>query len=269
MADQKIALVTGASSGIGFATASLLAASGYRTFGTSRDPAQRKAPKGVDMLTLDVNSDASAHAAIETIARAAGPVDILVNNAGFALFGAAEETSLSEARAQVETNFWGAVRMTALVLPSMRERRSGRIVNVSSVLGFIAVPFHAFYVAAKHALEGYSEALSIEVRPFGIDVILVEPSYISTALFDHRREAERRMDDYRADGDKVLHVMGERILNGSDPDTVARVVLRAIASDGPAVRYTAGFGAGVFKAGRAVLPTGIFDRVVRKALALH
>ena len=98
----------------------------------------------------------------------AGPIDILVNNAGYGLFGAVEETALEEARAQVETNFWGAVRMTNLVLPSMRERRSGRIINISSVLGYVSVPFHAFYVAAKHALEGYSESLSIEMRPFGV-----------------------------------------------------------------------------------------------------
>lgn len=173
MADRQVALVTGASSGIGFETASLLAARGCRTFGTSREPEKRAGPKGVEMLKLDVRSDDDARAVVDAIHQREWRLDILVNNAGFGLFGAIEETSLQEAREQLETNFWGAVRMIANVLPHMRERRSGRIINISSVLGFMAVPFQGFYVASKHALEGYSEVLSLEVRPFGIHVVLI------------------------------------------------------------------------------------------------
>jgi NAD(P)-dependent dehydrogenase (short-subunit alcohol dehydrogenase family) len=268
MADQRIALVTGASSGIGFATASLFAERGYRTFGTSRNPERKGGPKGVEMVKLDVDSDESARAAIDVVA-SKGPIQILINNAGFGLFGAVEETSLEEARRQVETNFWGAVRMTKLVLPGMRERRSGHIINISSVLGFIAIPFHAYYVAAKHALEGYSEALSLEVQGLGIRVALVEPSYIHTGFFDHRQEARSRIDAYRRDGDRVLQLMGERIRTGSDPDVVAGAVMRAVTAREPAFRYTAGFGGGILKVARSVLPTYTFDRVVRKSLALE
>jgi NAD(P)-dependent dehydrogenase (short-subunit alcohol dehydrogenase family) len=267
MVDRKVALVTGASSGIGFATASLLAERGYRTFGTSREPQLKKGPKGVEMLKLDITLDDSVRWAVSDLVNRAGQVDILVNNAGFGLFGAVEETSMSEARAQIETNFWGAVRMTAQVLPAMRERRSGRVINISSVLGFMAVPFHAFYVAAKHALEGYSEALSLEVRPFGVRVVLIEPSYIRTPFFDHRRDTTR-IDAYNSDRDRVLALMAERIRNGSDPDAVARAVLGAVTATDPAVRYTAGSGGGILKVGRTLLPTGMFDRVVRKAFAL-
>jgi short-subunit dehydrogenase len=119
------------------------------------------------MVQLDVRSDESVWSAIDNILRQVDHIDVLVNNAGFGLFGAVEETSLAEARAQLETNFWGTVRLTDQVLPSMRERRSGRIINVTSVLGFMPVPFHAYYVASKHALEGYSEVLALEVRPSG------------------------------------------------------------------------------------------------------
>jgi NAD(P)-dependent dehydrogenase (short-subunit alcohol dehydrogenase family) len=189
MLQGRIAVFTGASCGIGFATASFLAERGYRTFGTSREPARRTGPEGVELIMLDVDSDDSAVAAVRDIVDRAGPIDVLVNNAGYGLFGAVEETALAEARAQVETNFWGVVRMTSLVLPAMRQRRSGRIVNVSSVLGYVSVPFHAFYVAAKHAREGYSEALSMELQPFGIRVVLIKPSYIRTGFF--RQSSER------------------------------------------------------------------------------
>jgi NAD(P)-dependent dehydrogenase (short-subunit alcohol dehydrogenase family) len=135
--------------------------------------------------------------------RQAGRIDVLVNNAGFGLFGAIEETSLDEARGQLETNFWGAVRLTQGVLPHMRQRRSGRIINITSVLGFMPVPFHAFYVASKHALEGYSEVLALEVRPFGVYVTVVEPSFIRSAFFEHRQEAKAPLDAYKRERDLV------------------------------------------------------------------
>jgi NAD(P)-dependent dehydrogenase (short-subunit alcohol dehydrogenase family) len=135
MADQSVALVTGASSGIGFETASLLASRGYRTFGTSREPDRRPGPKGVEMLKLDIRSDESARAVVDDIHQRERRLDILVNNAGFGLFGGIEETSLQEAREQLDTNFWGAVRMIANVLPHMRERRAGRIINGPRLYG--------------------------------------------------------------------------------------------------------------------------------------
>jgi NAD(P)-dependent dehydrogenase (short-subunit alcohol dehydrogenase family) len=268
MTDRQVALVTGASSGIGFETASLLADRGYRTFGTSREPEKRAGPKGVELLKLDVRSDDDAGAIVEDIHRREGRLDILVNNAGFGLFGGIEETSLAEARAQLETNFWGAVRMIATVLPRMRERHSGRIINISSVLGFMAVPFQGFYVASKHALEGYSEVLSLEVRPFGIHVVLIEPSSIRTSFVEHHQDVNGRLAAYTRERDRVLAMMGDRIHHGSHPKVVARAVLSAIRASNPHMRYTAGSGSGALKIARTILPTSLFDKAVRKTFAM-
>ncbi len=268
MADRQIALVTGASSGIGFETASLLAARGYRTFGTSREPEKRGGPKGVEMLKLDVRSDDDAAAVVNDIHRREGRLDILVNNAGFGLFGAIEETSQQEAREQLETNFWGAVRMIANVLPHMRERKSGRIINISSVLGFIAAPFQGFYVASKHALEGYSEVLSLEVRPFGIHVVLIEPSSISSSFIEHHQDVNIRRDAYSPERNRVLAILSDHIHHGSHPKVVARRVLSAVRARDPDVRYTAGSGSGLLKVARSILPTSLFDIAVRKTFAM-
>ena len=220
------------------------------------------------MLKLDVTSDESTRAVVDEITARAGHVEILVNNAGFGLFGGVEETSIDEARAQLETNSLGAVRMTAHVLPAMRERRSGRIINISSS-GFMAIPFHAYYVAAKHALEGYSEALNLELRPFGVHVVLIEPAYTRSLYFDHRHEAKARFNCYAGERTRVLNFMAERIRNGSAPEAVAKVVLRASTAREPGVRYTAGFGGVILKVGYNLLPTSVFDGMVRRAFALE
>jgi NAD(P)-dependent dehydrogenase (short-subunit alcohol dehydrogenase family) len=268
LTDRPVALVTGASSGIGFAIASALAARGYRTFGTSRLVPSDLGPKGVGMVQLDVRSDESARSAIDEVVRRAGGIDILVNNAGYGLFGAIEETSLDEARGQLETNFWGAVRLTQHVLPRMRERRSGRILNVTSVLGFMPVPFHAFYVASKHALEGYSEALALEVRPFGVFVTVIEPSFINSSFFEHREEASASLDAYKRERDLVSLEMRERTRDGSHPEVVAHVVLRAVTASNPAVRYTVGLNGSMLKLARSFSPSSLFDRLVRKSFGL-
>ena len=268
MRNKPVALVTGASSGIGFATASLLASRGYRTFATSRDPAGRPGPTGVEMLQLDVRSDESARSAIAEVIKRSERIDILINNAGYGLFGAVEETALDEARGQFETNFWGAVRLTQLVLPAMRERRSGRIINISSVLGFMPVPFQPFYVASKHALEGYCDVLNLEVRPFGVFVSLIEPGFVRTGFFDHRVEVKGRLAPYTSSRERVSPLMRERTDNASHPDVVARVVLNCIMARDPALRYTVGFDGGMLKATRRLLPSVLFDKLLRKSFAL-
>jgi NAD(P)-dependent dehydrogenase (short-subunit alcohol dehydrogenase family) len=267
--EPRVALVTGASSGIGFATASLLAARGYRTFGTSRKPQGTAGPNNVEMVELDVRSDDSVCSAMDNILRQVEHIDVLVNNAGYGLFGAVEETSLAEAHAQLETNFWGAVRLTDQVLPSMRERGSGRIINVTSVLGFMPVPFHAYYVASKHALEGYSEVLALEVRPFGVFVTAIEPSWIRSRFFEHRQEAKKSIDAYQRERDVVSPQMRERTEQGRHPDVVARVIYKAINSPNPAVRYTVDLGAGALKAARSFLPSSVFDRLLRRSFGLN
>ena len=181
----KIALVTGASSGIGEATAERLAKAGYKVYGTSRRGAQA-GKRSFEMLPLDVTSDESVEAAVSEVMRLDGRIDLLVNNAGFGVAPAgAEESSIEQARSIFETNFFGLVRMTRAVVPHMRRQGSGRIINIGSVLGFLPMPYGALYAATKHAVEGYSESLDHELRTRGIRVSVIEPAYTKTPV---RRE---------------------------------------------------------------------------------
>src|SRR5215212_8029645 len=177
MMKSKIALVTGASSGIGQATAQRLAMAGYKVYGTSRRGAQA-GQRSFEMLPLDVTSDESVEAAVREVIRLEGRIDLLVNNAGFGVAsGGAEESSIEQARSIFETNFFGLVRMTRAVVPHMRRQRSGRIINIGSVVGLLPMPYGALYAATKHAVEGYSESLDHEVRTRGIRVSVIEPAY--------------------------------------------------------------------------------------------
>lgn len=236
--DHPVALVTGASSGLGRATATLLAAHGYRVFGTSRTPS-RAASAAFPLLALDVRSDASVATCVSEVVGAAGRIDALINNAGYALIGAVEETAVAEAQAQMETNCFGALRMMHAVLPEMRRRRAGRIVNISSLAGAMPPPFLGAYAASKHALEALSESLAYEVRPHGVHVSLIELDGMRTGIeFAH---AERREPDYAAPRARMLkrleHVTGA---GGEDPSSLARCVLDVLGSDAPQLRYALG-----------------------------
>jgi NAD(P)-dependent dehydrogenase (short-subunit alcohol dehydrogenase family) len=235
MASNQVALVTGASSGIGLATAELLAANGYTVFGTSRAPKERAG--SIHWLTLDVRSDASVEAAARAVLEEAGRIDVLVNNAGYAHYGAIEESSIADIQAQLDTNLYGMVRMIQAVLPTMRAQGSGHIINISSVVGHFARPFAGLYATSKFALEGLSEALSAEVKPFGVDVALIEPGFVKTAIaggepahplavYDQGRQATQRF-------------MEEGVANGMEPGEVAQVILRAITSP-TGLRYPVG-----------------------------
>src|SRR5213593_3355698 len=185
---NKITLVTGVSSGIGREIAQLLAERGARVFGTVRNPRSASSIHGVELVSMDVTEDASVNAAVHSIEQKAGPVQLLVNNAGYSFMGALEETSIEEARQQFETNLFGVLRVTNSILPGMRQQGFGRIVNISSVLGFLPAPYMGIYTATKHALEGYTETLDHEVRHFGIRALLVEPSFTKTSLGAHGRQ---------------------------------------------------------------------------------
>src|SRR4249920_2582371 len=175
--NKGIALVTGASSGIGEATAQRLVQAGYKVYGTSRQGTQ-KTQWAFEMLPLDVTSDESVEAAVSKVIQLEGRIDLLVNNAGFGVApGGAEESSIAQAKAIFETNFFGLIRMTRAVVPHMRRQGRGRILNIGSVLGFLPMPFGALYAATKHAVEGYSESLDHELRTRGIRVSVIEPAY--------------------------------------------------------------------------------------------
>jgi NAD(P)-dependent dehydrogenase (short-subunit alcohol dehydrogenase family) len=190
MSQEKVVLVTGVSSGIGRTIAAVLASRGFRVFGTTRrsgEPGRQLSD--VELVRLDVRDEESVRSCVKTVLDKAGRIDALINNAGYTLIGALEETTIDEAKQLFETNFFGAMRMTQAVLRSMRERRSGRIINIGSVVGFVPAPYQGIYCASKHALEGYSESLDHEVRQFGIRVSVIEPGFTRTNIAQNSQMA--------------------------------------------------------------------------------
>ena len=232
----KIALVTGASSGIGEATAERLAMAGYKVYGTSRRGPQAS-QRSFAMLPLDVTSDASVEAAVREVLRLDGRIDLLVNNAGFSVAPAgAEESSIEQARSIFETNFFGLVRMTRAVVPHMRRQGSGRIINIGSVLGFLPMPYGALYAATKHAIEGYSESLDHELRTRGIRVSVIEPAYTKTQFDAHLLEADSKLDEYGEIRAALGRKLKEVLANADEPSVVADVVLEAAGAAHPKLR---------------------------------
>ncbi len=268
MSKGKVALVTGASSGIGEATAARLAAAGYQVFGTSR----RAAPAGhrpFEMLALDVTRDDSVEATVKEVIRRAGRIDVLVNNAGFGVAPAgAEESSLEQARAIFDTNFFGIVRMTRAVLPHMRRQGAGRIINIGSVVGFLPMPYGALYSATKHAVEGYSESLDHELRTRGIRVSVIEPAYTKTPFDANFMEPDAALEEYREARATVNRRVKEVMATAEEPGVVAEVVLRAAGAARPKVRYTAGDLARRLRFLRTRMPAVVMDAGIRKDLRL-
>jgi len=263
-----IALVTGASSGIGEATANRLAKAGYKVYGTSRRGAQA-GQRTFEMLPLDVTSEESVEAAVKEVLRLDGRIDLLVNNAGFGVApAAAEESSLDQARAIFDTNFFGIIRMTRAVLPHMRQQGSGRIINIGSVLGFLPMPYMALYSATKHAVAGYSESLDHELRTMGIRVSVIEPAYIKTPFDANFMAPDAPLDEYgevRSAVDKRV----KEVVEGADgPEIVAETVLQAALAARPKLRYAAGGLASRLRLLRRFAPAGVVDAGIRKDLRL-
>ena len=268
MGEQKVALVTGVSSGIGRATATALVEAGFRTFGTVRDRTKLGQQAGrVDLLPLDVSSDDSVRAAVGSVLERAGRIDALVNNAGIALIGSSEETTITEARQLFETNFFGVLRLTQQVLPTMRDQRSGRIVNISSVVGFLPAPYMAAYAASKHAIEGYSESLDHELRQFGIRVSLVEPGFTRTNLGQNGMISEP-LETYSRQRALALAAIRQATAKGAEPVAVASVVVQALMDREPQLRYQAGREARMLSRLRKWAPAKLLDKGIRKQFGL-
>ncbi|GLS17894.1 short-chain dehydrogenase/reductase [Labrys miyagiensis] len=265
--ERGIALVTGASSGIGLATARALRRDGYRVFGTSRK-SMPDTSDGITMLICDVIDDASVQSVVDEVLSRAGGINLLVNNAGLALFGGAEESSVAQVQALFDVNLFGAIRMTNAVLPSMRRRGKGRIINIGSILGLIPAPYSAHYSAAKHAIEGYSESLDHEVRAFNIRVSVIEPAFVRTIFDQNGIKPDSILNEYdgaRANLDALLRdVMPKADL----PDVVAAVVVKAATDAHPRRRYTAGKVAQQIGMLRRFAPAEIFDKILRKQFRL-
>ena len=262
---SPVVLVTGVSSGIGRAVADAFAAKGFEVFGTSRNPRTTEPVAGVELVQLDVTDDASVAAAVSTVVQRAGRIDILVNNAGVGVFGAAEETSIAQAQQLFDTNFFGLVRLTREVLPHLRAQRSGRIINIGSVLGFLPSPYGSYYAASKHAVEGYSESLDHETREFGVRVAVVEPGYTSTSFEANATDADSPIDSYAPIREHVKQVIGKAVRAGDDPAVVAQAVLKAATSRTPKLRYPAGPLARRLALLKKLAPAGLLDNGIRKA----
>ncbi|MDY4377788.1 oxidoreductase [Pectobacterium brasiliense] len=268
MTKKRVALVTGASSGIGEASAIKLLAAGYTVYGTSRRSSLAgKHP--FPLLTLDVTDDASVGAAIEELLRLEGRIDVLVNNAGFGIApAAAEESSVEQTQRIFDTNFFGIARVTRAVIPHMRRQGSGRIINIGSILGIVPLPYAAFYAASKHAVEGYTGALDHELRTQGIRVSVIEPAYIKTSFENNNIEPDAKLGEYDQIRAKLAKVVGKAMAEAESPEVVADVVVKVAQTSRPKVHYTAGTLAAKLKFILRFAPASILDRVVRQSLQL-
>lgn len=261
---RPVAIVTGASSGIGAATATALVGAGYDVIGTSRNAASASSGDGVAFLDLDVSSDESVTAFVGEVIERFGRIDVLVNNAGVGSAGAAEESSIAQAQQVFDVNFFGVIRMTRAVLPHMRARAHGRIINVSSVLGFVPAPFGALYVASKHALEGYSESVDHEVRQHGVRVVLVEPGFTRTAFDANIVPPGTTIPAYADDRRSVEESLETSIASGDEPSVIAATIVRAATDTRPKLRYRAGRQAKQLATLRRIVPARVFDQQIHK-----
>lgn len=267
MSNSKVVVVTGVSSGIGRATAVKFVKKGCRVFGTVRSTAKAQPIPGVQLIEMDVRDEASVQRGIQTIIAQASRIDVLVNSAGGSLLGSTEETSIAEAQMLFDTNVFGILRTTQAVLPYMRKQAQGRIVNVSSVLGFLPAPYMGIYSASKHAVEGLSESLDHEVRQFGIRVTLVEPSFTKTNLDINAPVAGVEIADYDRERELASRTIAHAVKSAPEPDGVANAIVEA-ALGAWRMRRTPAGQASLLSKLRRFMPSGPVDSSLRKTFGL-
>lgn len=262
----KVVLITGASTGIGKVCGEHLAGLGMTVYGASRSLAESDSGQ-FHTLRMDVTDDASVRDGVQQIQERHGRIDVAINCAGYGIAGAVEETSPQEAMAQFDTNFFGVHRVCRAVLPTMRQQNDGVIINVSSLAGLLAVPFQAFYSASKFAMEGMTEALRMEVRPFGIRVALIEPGDFKSEFPANRVNTADSVNSevYRELLERCVGVMREEEKNGKVPYPVARLLERIINDPSPRLRYTVGpFGERLGPKLKSILPYRIYEYLFMK-----
>lgn len=267
MSKTEVVLITGVSSGIGRATAIRLATRGCRVFGTVRNQQDVQAIPGVELVEMDVRYEDSVRRCIAAIIARAGRIDVLINNAGGTLPGALEETSIGEAQSLFDTNVFGLLRTVQAVLPHMRAQGAGRIVNVSSVLGFLPAPYMALYAASKHAVEGLSETLDHEVRQFGIRVALVEPSFTRTNLDLNAPQTTVKIPEYQQQFGVVAQAIRKAVQKAPDPEGVASTNVEA-ALGAWKMRHTPKGEATLLARLRRFMPAGPVEKGLRKTFGL-
>ncbi len=267
MSNHSVVIVTGVSSGIGRVAAEKFAQQGCVVFGTVRNIAKTQPIPGVEFIEMDVCDETSVQKGIQTIMGRAKRIDVLVNNAGFMMVGAVEETSIGEAASLFDTNVLGILRTTKAVLPHMRAQGSGRIVNVSSVLGFLPAPYAGIYAASKHAVEGLSESLDHEVRQFGIRVVLVEPGYTKTHIDNNAPQAANLISAYDDERGRVLKAYHKNLSKAPEPDGVANTIVEAAFGKWKMRRLPKGQAALLSKL-RRFMPASLVDSSLRKDFGL-
>ena len=273
---DKVALVTGSSSGIGFETSLALARNGYHTFATMRNLGKdekikqiiEKEDLSIEILELDVDSEESVNSAINMVMEKKGQIDVLINNAGYGMWGTVEDVSIDEFKEQFETNFFAIIRLIHKIAPIMRNQGSGNIVNVSSVAGRIGFPVSPAYISSKFALEGLSESLRFELMPFGVNVIIIEPGVIKTNFFDSMKLAEKVQQDstYKEITEKVISGVKMMAEMGTHPKEVADMIIKAINDEKPLPRYVVGNDAMMFLEARKMKTDVEFENYLKKEL---
>lgn len=268
---QKVILLTGASSGIGYDTATRLARQGHKVYGAARriDKMQPLKELGVTPIKMDVTDDASMIAGVNAVLEAEGRIDVLVNNAGYGYFGAIENVSMEEARKQLEVNVFGLARLTQLVIPHMRQQGSGRIVNLASIAGKLALYFGGWYHVSKFAVEGFSDALRMELKPFGIDVVIIEPGGIRTEwgviAADHLAESSKgtvyeQAALNEANAMKYTYTRAKLL---SNPSVIAKAICKGVNKRHPKARYRTGMGSHSLVFLHWLLPSKWWDGLMR------
>ena len=273
---EKIAIVTGSSSGIGFETSLALARNGFYTFATMRNISKgekikelaKKENLPIEIIELDVDKENSVKNTINTIIEKKQRVDVLVNNAGWGLWGSVEDVSIDEFKAQFETNFFSIIRMIQEVAPIMREQKSGHIINISSIAGRIGFPISPAYISSKFALEGLSESLRFELMPFGVNVIIIEPGMIKTNFFEPMKLGEKaeKTDVYKNITEKVLSGVKMMAQMATDPKEVSNTIIQAIKEEKPLPRYIVGNDALMFLEAKKMKTDIEFENYLKKEL---
>lgn len=268
--DNKVALVTGASSGIGESAAILLHQAGFKVYGAARrvDKMKSLEAKGISTIALDITNEESIVNCATTIIEKEGSIDVLINNAGYGSYGAIEDVPIEEARRQFDVNIFGLARLTQLVLTEMRKNKFGKIVNISSMGGKIFTPFGGWYHATKHALEGWSDCLRIEVKPFGVDVVVVEPGGIKTPWGHIAADNLKKTSGngaYAESANKTAAGTAKMYASNSltQPEAIGKVILKAVTSKKPKRRYVKGFGAKPAIFIRKWFGDGVYEKMVK------
>ena len=268
---RKTILITGASSGMGKSTANILHQQGYRVYGAARRTEKMKdlEEKGMGVVSLDLTNDASIVKAVDTVLEKEGRIDVLINNAGYGSYGSVEEMTMEEAKRQFEVNLFGLARITQLIIPKMREQKSGRIVNISSMGGKIYTPFGAWYHATKFALEGWSDCLRLELKQFGIEVVVVEPGGIQTEWGDIAMDNMMKVSGNGpyADFGKKLIEGNEKMKSKLTPvDVLGKEIAKAATVNKPKTRYLKGFMAKPMVRLRKWVSDRTFDKLILSQL---